>query len=121
MVFVPLPCPISKRVFSLPDKARSATSWDEKRYLAWVSATETNKAHAFEIAKGVPELRGDLSTVPDAQNIGENMIACVDADYDYLLQGTTPLSDEVNNNPYVFHTDGLVVTSSERGVVPCIR
>ena len=39
-----------------------------------------------------------------SQNIGENMIACVDADYDYLLQGTTPLSDEVNNNPYVFHT-----------------
>ena len=32
------------------------------------------------------------------------MIACVDADYDYLLQGTTPLSDEVINNPYVFHT-----------------
>jgi len=28
----------------------------------------------------------------------------VDADYDYLLQGTTPLSDEVINNPYVFHT-----------------
>ena len=39
-----------------------------------------------------------------SQNIGENMIACVDADYDYLLQGTTPLSDEVINNPYVFHT-----------------
>ena len=39
-----------------------------------------------------------------SQNIGENMIACVDADYDYLMQGTTPLSDEVNNNPYVFHT-----------------
>ena len=36
-----------------------------------------------------------------SQNIGENMIACVDADYDYLLQGTTPLSDEVINNPYV--------------------
>jgi len=27
-----------------------------------------------------------------SQNIGENMIACVDADYDYLLQGTTILS-----------------------------
>ncbi|WP_308576427.1 DUF4435 domain-containing protein [uncultured Prevotella sp.] len=39
-----------------------------------------------------------------SQNIGENMIACVDADYDYLLQGTTPLSDEVINNSYVFHT-----------------
>ena len=39
---------------------------------------------------------------PCFADIGENMIACVDADYDYLLQGTTPLSDEVINNPYVF-------------------
>ena len=39
-----------------------------------------------------------------SKNMGENMIACVDADYDYLLQGATPLSAEVNGNPYVFHT-----------------
>ncbi len=39
-----------------------------------------------------------------SQNMGENMIACVDADYDYLLRNTTPLSAEVNENPYVFHT-----------------
>lgn len=44
-------------------------AWDNKRNLAWVSATDTNKAYAYEIGKGVPELRGDLSTVPDAQNI----------------------------------------------------
>ena len=37
-----------------------------------------------------------------SQNIGENMIACVDADYDYLLQGTTPLSDEVINTRTFF-------------------
>ena len=35
---------------------------------------------------------------------GENMIACVDADYDYLLQGRTETSKTVINNPYVFHT-----------------
>lgn len=39
-----------------------------------------------------------------AEKVGENMIACVDADYDYLLQGTTHVSSEVNNNPYVLHT-----------------
>ncbi len=36
--------------------------------------------------------------------LGQCMIACVDADYDYLMQGTTPASKEVCSNPYVFHT-----------------
>lgn len=35
---------------------------------------------------------------------GENMLACVDADYDYLLQGATSQSAEVCHNPYVLHT-----------------
>lgn len=35
---------------------------------------------------------------------GRDMIACVDADYDYLLQGATPTSRSVLSNPYVFHT-----------------
>lgn len=35
---------------------------------------------------------------------GTNMIACVDADYDYLLQGRTETSRTVIENPYVFHT-----------------
>ncbi|MCF0198490.1 MAG: DUF4435 domain-containing protein [Bacteroidaceae bacterium] len=36
--------------------------------------------------------------------LGECMIACVDADYDWLMQGRGPVSDAVVNNPYVFHT-----------------
>lgn len=36
--------------------------------------------------------------------VGEDMIACVDADYDYLMQGATQTSREVISNPYVFHT-----------------
>ncbi len=36
--------------------------------------------------------------------IGEDMIACVDADYDYLMQGVTPISDKILSSPYVFHT-----------------
>lgn len=38
------------------------------------------------------------------KRLGECMIACVDADYDYLMQGTTPISQELCRNPYVFHT-----------------
>lgn len=36
--------------------------------------------------------------------LGDCMIACVDADYDYLMQGTTAASEAVCFNPYVFHT-----------------
>ena len=36
--------------------------------------------------------------------LGRDMIACVDADYDYLLQGCTAQSRKVLDSPYVFHT-----------------
>lgn len=36
--------------------------------------------------------------------LGQNMIACVDSDYDYLLQGATNTSRYIINNKYVFHT-----------------
>ena len=37
--------------------------------------------------------------------LGTSMIACVDADYDYLMQGeTTEASWQVCRNPFVFHT-----------------
>lgn len=36
--------------------------------------------------------------------LGPDMIACVDADYDYLLQGATAQSQKVLESDYVFHT-----------------
>lgn len=36
--------------------------------------------------------------------LGENMIACVDSDYDYLLQGCTQTSRYIINNSYVLQT-----------------
>lgn len=36
--------------------------------------------------------------------VGADMIACVDADYDYLMQGATHTSQEIISNPYIFHT-----------------
>jgi len=38
------------------------------------------------------------------ERVGKDMIACVDADYDYLIQGATATSKQIVNNPYVFHT-----------------
>lgn len=39
-----------------------------------------------------------------AENVGTDMIACVDADYDYLMQGATETSHLLLENPYVLHT-----------------
>ena len=36
--------------------------------------------------------------------LGRDMIACVDADYDYLMHGMTVSSKQVLDSPYVFHT-----------------
>ena len=48
--------------------------------------------------------RGERSEENGEQRLGPDMIACVDADYDYLLQGATPQSKRVLDSPYVFHT-----------------
>ena len=39
-----------------------------------------------------------------SQGVGKDMIACVDADYDYLMQGCTYQSEFLLHNPYVVHT-----------------
>ena len=38
------------------------------------------------------------------KGVGRDMIACVDADYDYILQGSTEMSRQMLENPYIFHT-----------------
>ena len=38
------------------------------------------------------------------QGLGCHMIACVDSDYDYLLQGATGTSRRIIRSPYVLHT-----------------
>ena len=44
-----------------------------------------------------------MNTLGD--KLGKSMIACVDADYDYLMQGCSEFSEKYfMHNPYVFHT-----------------
>ena len=38
------------------------------------------------------------------KGVGRDMIAFVDADYDYILQGATEMSRQMLENPYIFHT-----------------
>ena len=40
----------------------------------------------------------------EGEPLGKDMIACVDADYDYVIQGSTAQSKRVLESPYVFHT-----------------
>ena len=56
------------------------------------------------LGKGKKNVLKNLSEGNEADTLGRHLIACVDADYDYLLQGSTAASREIIGNPYVFHT-----------------
>lgn len=44
--------------------------------------------------------------------LGENMIACVDSDYDYLLQGCTNTSRYMLKCPYVMQTYAYAIETT---------
>ena len=67
----------------------------EKRYFEVMLPSRENRLERGKKAALMSMVSGST---------GHNMIACVDADYDYLLQGATPTSAAVCSNPYVFHT-----------------
>lgn len=76
---------------------------DEKRYFEVMLPAKGN------LKKGKRQALLSLISQNEGHNqrsagLGTNMIACVDADYDYLLQGETSLSKFILNNPYVVHT-----------------
>ena len=45
-----------------------------------------------------------LSNIFSTQQLGSSLIACVDADYDWLMGDQTETSRFINNSPYVVHT-----------------
>ena len=67
---------------------------DETRYFEVMLPSKVN------LSKGKKQVLMNFI----GEHVGEDMIACVDADYDYLLQGSTALSRKVLESPYVFHT-----------------
>jgi hypothetical protein len=54
------------------------------------SLTKGKKAALMNLLKG--------------STLGNNMIVCIDSDYDYLIQGRNELSHYILSSPYVFHT-----------------
>lgn len=56
--------------------------------------------HDFKLGRGKKAVMMNLLST----KVGKDMIACVDADYDFLIQGRTPTSETILSNPYIFHT-----------------
>lgn len=84
-------------------------SYDDIFFWRMVLTRFENDKRYFEVMLPSKEMvlkRGKKSVIMNivSKQAGENMIACVDADYDYLLQGATETSEEVCYNPYVLHT-----------------
>ena len=84
-------------------------SYDDVAFWRNILSEYEDQDHYFEVmlpsqttlAKGKKMvLMNSLQT----NQIGPNLIACVDSDYDFLLQGATKVSDEINANKYIFQT-----------------
>ena len=60
---------VRQHQFGPVDGSPWGVAWDEKRQIAWVTATDNNLVHGFNISTGVPELVTTLGTVADAQSI----------------------------------------------------
>lgn len=83
-------------------------SYDDIFFWRTVLSRFENDSRYFEVmlpSKGTLQ-RGKKSVLMNlvANGTGNSMIACVDADYDYLLQGATDVSKTIVGNPYVLHT-----------------
>ena len=68
---------------------------DDKRYFEVMLPSKAN------LTRGKKSV---LMNFLEGEPLGKDMIACVDADYDYMLQGCTQQSRRVLESPYVFHT-----------------
>lgn len=83
-------------------------SYDDIFFWRTVLSKFENKERYFEVMLPSKDRlqRGKKSALMRVigDNVGKDMIACVDADYDYLMQGVTEQSKKMLENPYVFHT-----------------
>lgn len=83
-------------------------SYDDILFWRNVLSTYENDSRYFEVMLPSRDslTKGKKSAITNllGESLGQNMIACVDADYDYLLQGATETSRRICNSPYIFHT-----------------
>jgi hypothetical protein len=84
-------------------------SYDDIYFWRTVLSEFENDKRYFEVMlpSKINLTRGKKSVLMnflEGEPLGKDMIACVDADYDYLVQGRTAQSRKVLDSPYVFHT-----------------
>lgn len=84
-------------------------SYDDVFFWRSILSTLETPERYFQVmlpARGHKLERGKKAVLMSAfkDSVGPDMIACVDADYDYLKQGSNIMSQEICYNPYVFHT-----------------
>ena len=82
---------------------------DDTRYFevmlpSKVNLTRGKKSVLMNFLEERGERREERGEKGEEGPLGRDMIACVDADYDYLKQGVTEQSKKVIESPYVFHT-----------------
>ncbi len=68
---------------------------DEEHYFQVMLPSQTSLSKGKKVV---------LLNTLNANELGRSLIACVDSDYDFLMQGATALSRHVNGNPYVLQT-----------------
>ncbi len=83
-------------------------SYDDISFWRGVLSEYETDALTFEIMlpSRTSLVRGKKSAMMNrlGNGLGKSMIACVDADYDYLLQGASPTSRTMLNSRYIIHT-----------------
>ena len=83
-------------------------SYDDIYFWRTVLSRFENEERFFEVMLPSHKRleRGKKSVLMNfvGDRVGPDMIACVDADYDYMLQGITPQSKRILESNYVFHT-----------------
>lgn len=68
---------------------------DEHRYFQVMLPSATSLSKGKKVV---------LTNTLNTEELGRSLIACVDSDYDFLMQGSTEGSRKVNTNPYIFQT-----------------
>lgn len=79
-------------------------SYDDVAFWSQVLRQRENEGRYFEVMLPSRNSLAKGKRMVLANQLGPDMIACVDADYDWLLQGRTTHSREMCGNPYVLHT-----------------
>lgn len=83
-------------------------SYDDVAFWRSVFADFEDENHYFEVMLPSKKTlaKGKKSVLMNqlGSRLGQNMVACVDSDYDYLLQGVTSTSRQINNSRFVFQT-----------------